>query len=77
MVDSSVLKGVNEARFKVRPKARRSQNASRRLPKDVGHGRRMPSYPRLLRGVKVYALFASWGEAYAFFAKGGKRARAE
>ena len=64
---TNVLKGVNEARFEAHLKARRHQNAPRRLPKDVGHGRRMPSYPRLLKGVK----------AYAFFASRGKRARVD
>ena len=65
---------ISNARFEVRLKARWHQNSPKCLPKDVGHGRHTPSYPRLFRGVKAYAFFASWEEAYA---SRGKRPRVE
>ena len=60
----SVLKGVFQARLKVRINARGSKKSLKALKKWATHQKRTLSSARLLKGAKAYAFFASQEEAY-------------
>ena len=65
---------MNEARFEARLKENAPQGEAAAKRSEASPKRRTPSYPRLPRGVKAYAFFASQEEAYASH---GKRAKVE